>query len=65
VPPFDRNSGRPACFTVFRWEREAGDLNELGYSSTELDLRDYWGASPTALRTTLSRKVGGREAGSR
>ncbi|MCG7415846.1 peptidase E, partial [Microbacterium aurum] len=37
------------------WEREAGDLNELGYSSTELDLRDYWGASPTALRTTLSR----------
>lgn len=37
------------------WDREAGDLNELGYSSTELDLRDYWGASPTALRTTLSR----------
>ena len=37
------------------WDREADDLAELGYSSEELDLRDYWGENAAALPSTLSR----------
>ncbi len=37
------------------WNRETNDLAELGYSSEELDLRDYWGVDAAALPPTLSR----------
>ncbi len=40
---------------LLSWDREANDLADLGYSSEELDLRDYWGANSAKLPSTLRR----------
>lgn len=38
---------------LLSWDRETGDLERLGYSSTELDLREFWNY-PGALTQRLA-----------